>query len=319
MDLDEKELIYPGNGEQERLDVFVSRTMAELTRSAVRRLIDTGFVTVNGNPGKPSLKLKGGERISVRIPPPAPAVPVAEQIPLEILFEDGDIIVVNKAAGMVVHPGAGNRGGTLVNALLGHCGDLSGIGGEIRPGIVHRIDKDTTGVLVIAKNDNAHRFLARQFKQHSVKRVYTALVYGSPREDRGVIQSAIGRHPADRKKMSGAARRGRHAVTNWRVTGRYLGMSLMTITLETGRTHQIRVHLSEAGYPLLGDAVYGGSGRLANVRDPVLRRMIKALGRQALHAGTLGFIHPTSGEYMEFSADIPEDMACIIKYLEKSG
>jgi 23S rRNA pseudouridine1911/1915/1917 synthase len=319
MDLDEKELIYPSDGEQERLDVFVSRAMGELTRSAVRRLIDTGFVTVNGRLEKPSLKLKGGERISVRIPPPVPAVPVAEQIPLEILFEDDDIIVVNKAAGMVVHPGAGNRGGTLVNALLGHCRDLSGIGGEIRPGIVHRIDKDTTGILVVAKNDNAHRSLARQFKQHSIKRVYTALVYGSPKQDKGVIDAAIGRHPTDRKKMSGAARRGRHAVTNWRVACRFKGITLMTITLETGRTHQIRVHLSEAGHPLLGDPVYGGSGRLANVRDPVLRKMIKDLGRQALHAGTLGVIHPTSGEYMEFNADIPEDMAGIIKYLEKSG
>jgi 23S rRNA pseudouridine1911/1915/1917 synthase len=319
MDLDEKELIYPSDGEQERLDVFVSRAMGELTRSAVRRLIDTGFVTVNGRLEKPSLKLKGGERISVRIPPPVPAVPAAEQIPLEILFEDDDIIVVNKAAGMVVHPGAGNRGGTLVNALLGHCRDLSGIGGEIRPGIVHRIDKDTTGILVVAKNDNAHRSLARQFKQHSIKRVYTALVYGSPKQDKGVIDAAIGRHPTDRKKMSGAARRGRHAVTNWRVACRYKGITLMTITLETGRTHQIRVHLSEAGYPLLGDPVYGGSGRLANVRDPVLRKMIKDLGRQALHAGTLGVTHPTSGEYLEFNADMPEDMAGIIKYLEKSG
>ncbi len=319
MDLDEKELIYSDVGEHERLDVFVSRAMGELTRSAVRRLIETGFVTVDGKSGKPSLKLKGGERISVRVPPPVPAAPVAEQIPLEILFEDSDIVVVNKAAGMVVHPGAGNRGGTLVNALLGHCRDLSGIGGEIRPGIVHRIDKDTTGILVVAKNDNAHLSLSRQFKQHSVKRVYTALVYGSPREDKGVIDAAIGRHPTDRKKMSGATRRGRHAVTNWWVAGRYRGITLMTVTLETGRTHQIRVHLSEAGYPLLGDPVYGGSGRLANLRDPVLRKMIKELGRQALHAGTLGIIHPATGEYLEFNADLPEDMAGIIQYLEKSG
>lgn len=319
MDLDEKELIYSDAGEHERLDVFVSRAMGELTRSAVRRLIETGFVTVDGKSGKPSLKLKGGERISVRVPPPVPAAPVAEQIPIEILFEDSDIIVVNKAAGMVVHPGAGNRGGTLVNALLGHCRDLSGIGGEIRPGIVHRIDKDTTGILVVAKNDNAHLSLARQFKQHSVKRVYTALVYGSPREDKGVIDAAIGRHPTERKKMSGATRRGRHAVTKWRVAGRYRGITLMTIKLETGRTHQIRVHLSEAGYPLLGDPVYGGSGRLANLRDPELRKMIKELGRQALHAGTLGIIHPGTGEYLEFNADLPEDMAGILKYLEKSG
>ena len=218
---------------------------------------------------------------------------------------------------MVVHPGAGNYGGTLVNALLGHCRDLSGIGGEIRPGIVHRIDKDTTGILVVAKNDLAHQSLAGQFKQHSIKRVYMALVYGSPKEDKGLIDAAIGRHPTDRKKMSGAARRGRHAVTRWKVAGRYPGITLMRITLETGRTHQIRVHLSEAGFPLLGDPVYGGSGRLANVRDPVLRGLIRDLGRQALHAGMLGFIHPSTGEYLEFSADIPEDMAGIIRYMEK--
>src|SRR5512135_82685 len=181
--LNEIELIYPSEGGQERLDVFVSRTLGEMTRSGVRRLIDTGFVTVNGRPEKPSLKLKGGERIVVKVPPPAPAVPVAEEIPLEILFEDSDIIVVNKPAGMVVHPGAGNYSGTLVNALLGHCRDLSGVGGEIRPGIVHRIDKDTTGLLVAAKNDRAHQSLADQFKRHSIRRVYTALVFGSPRED----------------------------------------------------------------------------------------------------------------------------------------
>jgi 23S rRNA pseudouridine1911/1915/1917 synthase len=315
--LNEIELIYPSEGGQERLDVFVSRALGEMTRSAVRRLIDTGLVTVNGEPEKPSLKLKGGERIVVKVPPPLPAEPVAEEIPLEILFEDGDIIVVNKPAGMVVHPGAGNYGGTLVNALLGHCRDLSGIGGEIRPGIVHRIDKDTTGILVVAKNDLAHQSLAGQFKQHSIKRVYMALVYGSPKEDKGLIDAAIGRHPTDRKKMSGAARRGRHAVTRWKVAGRYPGVTLMRITLETGRTHQIRVHLSEAGFPLLGDPVYGGSGRLANVRDPVLRGLIRDLGRQALHAGMLGFIHPSTGEYLEFSADIPEDMAGIIRYMEK--
>lgn len=318
MQLSEIELIYRSEGEPERLDVFVSHAMGEMTRSGVRRLIDTGFVTVNGRPEKPSLKLKGGERIVVKVPPPAPAVPVAEEIPLEILFEDSDIIVVNKPAGMVVHPGAGNYSGTLVNALLGHCRDLSGVGGEIRPGIVHRIDKDTTGILVVAKNDLAHRSLSGQFKQHSIKRVYMALVYGTPKEDKGLIDVAIGRHPSDRKKMSGAARRGRHAVTRWKVAGRYPGMTLLRITLETGRTHQIRVHLSEAGFPLLGDPVYGGSGRLANVRDPVLRGLIKSLGRQALHAGILGIIHPSSGEYLEFNADIPEDMGGIIKYLEKN-
>jgi 23S rRNA pseudouridine1911/1915/1917 synthase len=314
--LNEKELIYPYEGEPERLDKFISRVMDDMSRSAVLRLIEAGLVTVNGAPEKPSLKLRGGEIILIKIPPPAPATPVAEEIPLEIVYEDSDIIVVNKPAGMVVHPGAGNYSGTLVNALLGHCRDLSGIGGEIRPGIVHRIDKDTTGVLVVAKNDRAHHSLAGQFKQHTIKRVYTALVYGSPKGDRGSVDSDIGRHPSDRKKMSGAARRGRRAVTHWRVAGRYPGITLMTVTLETGRTHQIRVHLSEAGHPLLGDSIYGGSGRLSNVRDPVLRNLIRDLGRQALHAGVLGIIHPSTGEYMEFTADIPEDMAQIIRYLE---
>ncbi len=317
--LTEKELTYPLGGEPERLDKFIARVMDDMTRSAVLRLIEAGLVTVNGAPEKPSFKLRGGESIFIKIPPPAPATPVAEDIPLEILHEDEDIIVVNKPAGMVVHPGAGNYGGTLVNALLGHCRDLSGIGGEIRPGIVHRIDKDTTGVLVVAKNDRAHNSLAGQFKRHTIKRVYTALVYGSPKGDKGTVDSAIGRHPSDRKKMSGAAKRGRRAVTHWRVSGRYSGITLMTVTLETGRTHQIRVHLSEAGHPLLGDPVYGGSGRLSNVRDPELRVLIRALGRQALHAGILGFIHPSSGEYIEFRADMPEDMARIIRYFELSA
>jgi 23S rRNA pseudouridine1911/1915/1917 synthase len=315
----EKEFVYPIEGKHERLDIFVSRVAVDMTRSGVQRLIEAGFVTVNGVLEKPSLKLKGGEHIVMKIPAPVPAVPVAEEIPLEVLYEDGDIIVVNKPAGMVVHPGAGNFTGTLVNALLGHCRDLSGIGGEIRPGIVHRIDKDTSGILVVAKNDRAHHALALQFKQHSIKRVYAALVYGSPKGDKGSIETAIGRHPSDRKKMSGAARRGRHAVTHWRVTGRYQGVTAMRITLETGRTHQIRVHLSEAGHPLLGDSVYGGGGRLANIRDPLLRRLIRGLGRQALHAGTLGIIHPSTGVYMEFDAPIPDDLARIMEYLEHTG
>ena len=315
----EKEFIYPFEGKQERLDIFISKAAEDMTRSGVQRLIEAGLVTVNGVLEKPSLKLKGGERIVMKIPAPAPAVPVAEEIPLEILYEDSDIVVVNKPAGMVVHPGAGNFTGTLVNALLGHCRDLSGIGGEIRPGIVHRIDKDTSGILVVAKNDRAHQDLARQFKEHSIKRVYVALVYGSPKGDKGSIEAAIGRHPSDRKKMSGVARRGRHAVTHWRVKGRYQRMTLMRITLETGRTHQIRVHLSEAGHPLVGDSVYGGGGRLADVQDPVLRKLVRELGRQALHAGTLGIIHPSTGVYMEFDADIPDDMAHIIEYLEQTG
>jgi 23S rRNA pseudouridine1911/1915/1917 synthase len=310
------ELTYPEHAEPERLDAFVARSLPDLTRAAVRRLIDEGCITVNGSAQKPALKLKGGERIAVVIPPPVAASPSAEAIPLDILYEDSDLVVVNKPAGMVVHPGAGVAGGTLVNALLGHCRDLSGIGGELRPGIVHRIDKETSGILVVAKNDLSHQALSQQFKEHTIKRVYLALVFGAPKDDKGRIESSIGRHPVDRKRMSGKARRGKHAVTHWRMLARYKGVSMLRLRLETGRTHQIRVHLSEAGFPLLGDAVYGGAGRLVNIQDTQLRALIKTLGRQALHATTLGFIHPRSGEYMEFNAEPPDDIARITQYLE---
>jgi 23S rRNA pseudouridine1911/1915/1917 synthase len=233
-----------------------------------------------------------------------------------VLYEDNDLIVVNKPAGMVVHPGAGTSSGTLVNALLAHCDDLSGVGGELRPGIVHRIDKDTSGILVSAKNDAAHQSLSEQFKVHSIKRIYLALIFGSPKTDKGKIESAIGRHPTDRKKMSGKAKHGKHAVTHWKVLARYGQVSLVMLRLETGRTHQIRVQMSEAGYPLLGDDVYGGTARIANLKDPQLKKMVKDLGRQALHAKTLGFIHPATGSYLEFDSELPPDMAQLISYLE---
>jgi len=309
-------LTYAIDDPPERLDVFITNRVPDLTRSAVRRLIEMNRVTVDNESGKPSQKLKGGEQVVIEIPPPTPGVPAAQEIPLEILYEDSDLIVLNKPAGMSVHPGAGNPDGTVVNALLAHCDDLSGIGGEIRPGIVHRIDKDTTGVIVVAKNDRSHLGLAEQFKEHTIKRVYVALVYGSPKTDKGRIESAIGRHPVDRKKMSGSARHGKHSVTHWKVTGRFGPVSVVELRLETGRTHQIRVHLSEAGFPLLGDPVYGGAGRLSCVKDSKLRALIGALSRQALHARTLGFIHPLTGTYMEFTTPVPEDMQRIMDYLE---
>jgi len=299
-----------------RLDLVLCREIPELSRSAVQRLIEEGLVTVNGRPERASLKLKGGEEVSVTVPPPVPAEPVAESIPLEILYEDADVVVINKPAGMVVHQGAGNRSGTLVNALLGHCDDLSGIGGELRPGIVHRIDKDTSGIIVAAKNDRAHLSLSEQFRLHSVKRVYRALVFGAMKEESGRIESAIGRHPVDRKRMSGTARHGKRAVTRWRVLARYDRVTLLELRLETGRTHQIRVHLSETGHPLVGDEVYGGSGRLAGIGDPRLKKLIMELGRQALHAMALGFRHPADGRYLEFTTELPEDMQRIITYLD---
>ena len=311
-----KEIELTAAGEEsERLDAFIARSVADLTRSAAQRLIESGMVTVDGREEKPAFKLKGTEQVLVRIPPPVAAAPEPEDIPLDILYEDSDLVVVNKPRGMTVHPGAGISRGTLVNALLGHCNDLSGIGGELRPGIVHRIDKDTTGIVVVAKNDRSHEHLSRQFREHSIKRVYVALVFGSPKQDKGRIESTIGRHPVDRKKMSGKARHGKHAITHWRANARFPGMTLLELRLETGRTHQIRVHLSEAGHPLVGDPVYGGASRTSAIADLQLRKLIKELDRQALHARTLGFIHPATGQYMEFTTPLPDDMQAIIDYL----
>ena len=306
----------PSDRAGERLDQFVASCVAELSRAAVHRLIESGDIRVNGETAKPSLKVKEGDHIRVAVPSPVAAEAAPEDIPLDILYEDRDIIVVNKPAGMVVHPGAGNPHGTLVNALLGHCNDLSGIGGQLRPGIVHRIDKDTSGVLIVAKNDQAHLSLARQFKDHSIKRLYLALVFGSPRTDTGHIRSTIGRHPVDRTKMSSKAHHGKHAVTQWKVLARYDGVSLLQLRLETGRTHQIRVHLSEAGHPLVGDMVYGPPGRLSALRNPRVRAILKPLGRQALHARTLGCIHPATGQYLEFDTKLPDDMDTVIQELD---
>ncbi len=309
----------PTESAGQRLDAYLVEQLPEFSRAALQRLVDEGHVQLDGNKPRCSTKLRGGEQINLQIPPPAPAVPLAEDIPLTVLYEDHDLIVIDKPAGMTVHPGAGTDSGTLVNALLGHCTDLSGIGGELRPGIVHRLDKGTSGVLVAAKNDTAHRSLSEQFAVHSIKRLYWAIIYGSPQEDTGKISTIIGRHPTDRLRMSGKARHGKEATTNWRVLERFGAVSLVQLRLETGRTHQIRVHLTEANMPLLGDPLYPDGGRFNNLKDTRLKGLISHLGRQALHARVLGFIHPVSGQYLEFCSEPPEDFSTLLEYLREKA
>lgn len=301
-----------------RLDHYLADHLPELTRSQIRRLIDEGNVLLDGAVPKAGTRIRGGEHIRVTVPPPAPAEPRAEKIPLNVLYEDRHLIVIDKPAGLVVHPAAGHSAGTLVNALLHHCDDLSGVGGQLRPGIVHRLDKETSGVMVATKSDTAHEGLARQFKAHSIRRRYIALVHGRLPKERGTVDCPIGRHPQDRKKMSGRARQGRRAVTHWQVLRRYDQdrLTLVELTLETGRTHQIRVHFAEMNHPLVEDPVYGSPGRSAALQDPELRRRVRFLERQALHARLLGFEHPVTKEYLEFTAPLPEDMQTIIDYLE---
>ncbi|AMV73535.1 RluA family pseudouridine synthase [Desulfuromonas carbonis] len=312
-------LEFPPGRAPERLDRFLAEALPELTRSQLKRLIDDEQVLLAAAPVKAGLKLRGGERLSVNLPQPQPLAAQPEAIPLTVLYEDAHLIVIDKPAGLVVHPAPGHQGGTLVNALLHHCHDLAGIGGSLRPGIVHRLDKETSGVLVATKDDATHNSLARQFKLHTINRRYLALVHGCPEAESGTIDQAIGRHPVERKKMSSATRSGRRAVTHWRVRERFFGprLALLELRLETGRTHQIRVHLSEQGFPVVGDPVYGRPGRLRNTADPQLRTMLTQLHRQFLHARLLGFVHPVTGSYMEFESPLPEDLAGILAYLEK--
>lgn len=299
------------------MDRFLDDSLPELTRSQIKRLIDEGAVTLNGAASKAGCKLRGGETVCVIVPQPVAATATGEAIPLQVLYEDASLIVVDKQAGMVVHPAPGHRDGTLVNALLHHCHDLSGVGGELRPGIVHRLDKDTSGVMVATKDDRTHRYLAGQFKEHTIKRRYRALVHGAFPTLRGTIDQAIGRHPVHRKKMSTTTRHGRQAVTHWQVLRHYDQdrLSLVDLTLETGRTHQIRVHLSEMRLPVAGDPLYGGIGRVKAIADLELRGLLLGLERQFLHAWQLGLIHP-DGSPMLFQAPLPEELQRIVTYLE---
>ncbi|PLY03238.1 MAG: RluA family pseudouridine synthase [Desulfuromonas sp.] len=305
-----------GNSPQ-RLDQFLADCLPDLSRSHIKKLIEEGQILCDGASVKAGSKLRGGEEIQIEIPPPEPIEALPEDIPLDILFEDPYLIVINKPAGMVVHPAPGHGSGTLVNALLHHCRDLSGIGGSLRPGIVHRLDKDTSGVMVVTKDDATHQGLARQFKEHTISRRYVALVFGHVQNATGTVDKPIGRHPQERKKMSGASRAGRRAVTHWEVLQRFDRdrLTYIELTLETGRTHQIRVHLSEMNLPVVGDPVYGGQKKSNAIGDSGLRSLIQGLKRQALHARLLGFVHPVTGERVEFSSPLPNDMAAILTYL----
>ncbi len=289
----------------ERIDKIISSAYNQLSRSAVQKLIDSGNVTVNFVSVNKNYKVKAGDRIIVVSPEPKELDVKAENIPLDIKYEDEDLLVVNKKKGMVVHPAAGNYDGTLVNALLYHCkGSLSGINGVIRPGIVHRIDKDTSGLLIVAKNDFAHISLAEQIKAHSFTREYQSVVYGKFKNEEGKVDAPIGRHPVDRKKMTVTLKNSKEAVTHYRVLGRYDGFTHLGLRLETGRTHQIRVHMSYIGHPVAGDPVYGP------------KKVIEYLGGQCLHAGLIGFVHPRTKEYIEIRSELPDYFTDFLRRLK---
>ena len=290
----------------ERLDGFLSRSLPDLSRSAAQKLLEQGLVLRNGKPGKKNDRLEVGDTISVTLPEPKPLDVPATEMELDIVYEDEDVLVINKPKGLVVHPAAGHQEDTLVNGLLYAKGDsLSGINGILRPGIVHRIDKDTSGLLAIAKNDLAHTVLASQLKDHSMARTYEAIVCGNLKEDTGTIDAPIGRHPSDRKKMCVTARNSKSAVTHWEVVDRYPGYTHVRCKLETGRTHQIRVHMAHIGHPILGDTIYGH-------KKPELGQ-----DSQVLHAGVLCFAHPRDGRPVIVAADLPEYFKEVLEKLKK--
>ena len=291
-----------------RIDRFLADAAPELSRSRIQKLIKDAHITVNEKPVKSNYRLLTDDVISLSIPELKEPDILPEALPLDILYEDRDVIVVNKPKGMVVHPAPGHYTGTLVNALLYHCKDqLSGINGDLRPGIVHRIDMDTTGSLIVCKNDLAHQNLSEQLKEHSIHRIYIAIVHGNIKEDQGTVNAAIGRHPIDRKKMSTKCKQGKHAVTHYTVIERFGDYTFIQCELETGRTHQIRVHMASIGHPLLGDAVYGPA-----------KCPFKNLQGQTLHAKILGIIHPRTGEYMEFDAPLPDYFNNLLQILKNN-
>ena len=292
----------------QRLDAFLASSLDGLTRSQATRLIESGEVAVNGRAVSKSYKLAGGEDIAVTLPEPEPVEAVPQDIPLDVVYEDADVIVVNKPSGMVVHPAPGHPDGTLVNALLYHCaGTLSGIGGALRPGIVHRIDRDTSGLIIAAKNDAAHQYLSAQLADHTLARTYECIVVGALREDRGTVDAPIARHPTDRKRMAVVRQGGREAVTHWEVIARYPGVTHLRCRLETGRTHQIRVHLAYIGHPILGDTVYGA------------KKPVPGLTGQCLHATALEFIHPATGKKISLTCPLPEEFTRMLEKLQRQN
>lgn len=291
----------------ERIDKYLAAQLPEMSRSYIQKLLKDGLVQANGQPLKANYRISGSEILRVYVPEAEQPDILPENIPLDILYEDDQLLVVNKPKGMVVHPAAGHAGGTLVNALLYHCkGQLSGINGVMRPGIVHRIDRDTTGSLIVCKTDQAHRSIAEQLKVHSITRRYRAIVHGVIKEDEGTVDAPIGRHPTDRKKMAINEKNGKAAVTHYRVLRRFARFTYIECRLETGRTHQIRVHMTSLHHPLLGDAVYGPA------KCPVA-----GLTGQTLHAQTIGFVHPVTGSYMEFEAPLPAYFTELLEKLER--
>jgi 23S rRNA pseudouridine1911/1915/1917 synthase len=304
---DSRELRATREQAGERLDRFLAGELPELTRSQIKRLIDDGLVSIAGGAVKAGLRLRGGEAIDVVLPEPEPVAAAPEAIPLCILYEDPHLVVLDKPAHMVVHPAPGHRGGALVNALLHHCPDLEGIGGMIRPGIVHRLDKDTSGVIVVAKTQAALLSLTNQFKNRTIHKEYLALVHGNPAADAGRIELSIGRHPVHRKKMSTLSRSGRTAISAWRVAERFQKACLLEVELVTGRTHQIRVHCAAIDHPVIGDPVYGNR--------KLDRELAENIRRQMLHAHSLEIVHPDTGNRLGFEAPIPRDMAELIEKL----
>jgi len=289
-----KEIFYQ-SADPMRVDKLVPQEMPALSRAACERLIERGDILVNGKTVTKSYKVAAGDKVAVTLREAEPIDAQPQEIPLDIMYEDSDLLVVNKPKGVVVHPAAGNPDGTLVNALLWHCGgSLSGINGSLRPGIVHRIDKDTSGLLIVAKNDRAHQSLSAQIKAHSFFREYEAVVYGNVKAEQGRVEAPIGRHPVRRKQMAVTQKNAKNAATNYTVIRRYKGFTHLRLTLETGRTHQIRVHMVYIGHPVAGDGVYGA------------KKPIASLNGQCLHARSIGFVHPANGRYLEFTSELPE-------------